>query len=226
MLCVRSALQSAGVLLAATVLTGIPALTPTAVAAAPDSAQSQCSATFFESDRRLGPEQLPAPGLSEVGDEVAGYRRTGQDTPEQFLAQYYDPTANGGQGSFIYPPANGFVIKPDVYPEETPRALAVGTRLDRYGSEFGGFLAPYGAPYGARSIPPANLNTFDSRYTCNYHAYEVIKPFTVEAGPAAAWFAQPGGGEQYQLDGTLLPDKPTGANVKYLIDNGYLQRLN
>jgi hypothetical protein len=112
------------------------------------------------------------------------------------------------------------------YPEETPQTLAAGTRLDRYGSEFGGFLAPYDAPYGARSIPPANLDTFDSRYTCNYHAHEVLKPFTVEAGPAAAWFAQPGGGQQYQLDGTLLPDKPTGPNVKYLIDNGYLQRLN
>lgn len=226
MLGVRSALRSASVLLAATVLTAIPALTPTAVAAAPDSAQSQCSATYFEGDRRLGPEQLPAPGLSEVGNEVAGYRRTGQQTPEQFLAQYYDPAANGGQGSFIYPPANGFVINPDGYPEETPQTLAAGTRLDRYGSEYGGFLAPYGALYGVRSIPPTNLNTSDSRYTCNYHAYEVLKPFTVEAGPAAAWFAQPGGGEQYQLDGTLLPDRPTGPNVKYLIDNGYLQRLN
>lgn len=225
MLRTRSARWSARALLAVITLVGASALAPPA-AAVPDYTQSQCSTTYFEGDRRLGPEQFPAPGSSEVGDELAGYRRTGQLTPEQFLAQYYDSSANGGQGGFVYPPANGFVINPDGYPQESPKTLEVGQRLDRYGSEFGGFLAPYGTPYAARSIPPANLNTTESRYTCNYHAYQVLKPFTVEAGPAAPWFAQPGGGEQYQLDGTLLPDKPTRPTVKYLIDNGYLQRLN
>jgi hypothetical protein len=226
MLCVNSALRSVSALLAAFALTATPALTPTAVAAAPDSAQAQCSTTYLDGDRRLGPDQLPAPGASEVGNEVAGYQRTGQETPEQFLARYYDATANGGQGSFIYPPANGFVVNPDGSTEEIPQTLLIGTRLDRYGSEFGGFLAPYGDPYGARSIPPANLDTFDSQYPCNYHAYQVLQPFAVEAGPVAAWFAEPGGGQQYQLDGALLPGKPTGPNVKYLIDNGYLQRVN
>ncbi|MGH3868467.1 MAG: TNT domain-containing protein [Pseudonocardiaceae bacterium] len=111
-------------------------------------------------------------------------------------------------------------------PVETSQTLTAEAQLDRYGSEFGGFLAPYGTPYSGRSIPPANLDTVDANYTCNYHAYRVLKPFAVEAGPAAPWFDQAGGGEQYQLDGSLLPGDPARPNVKYLIDNGYLQRLN
>lgn len=74
---------------------------------------------------------------------MASYQRTGAQTPEQFLARYYDSAANGGQGSFIYPPANGFVIDSAGAPVET-----------------------------------------------------------------APWFDQPGSGEQYQLDGSLLPGGP------------------
>ncbi len=221
----RVFLRCVGALLAAIALTGVSAAAP-AVAAAPDPGPTQCSTTYFQGDARLGPDQLPAPGVSEVGDEVAGYQRTGAETPQEFLAQYYDSTANGGQGGFIYPPANGFTTDATGAPIEAARTLLAGEELDRYGSEFGGFLAPYGAPYSHRSIPPANLDTFDANYTCNYHAYTVLKAFAVEAGPAAPWFAQPGGGEQYQLDAALLSGAPPRANVKYLIDNGYLQRLN
>ncbi|MEO7196334.1 MAG: TNT domain-containing protein [Pseudonocardiaceae bacterium] len=213
-----------GALLAATTLAGVVAAAP--AAADPNFSLARCSTSYFDADARLGPDQLPAPGQSEVGDEVAGYQRTGAETPDEFLRQYYDSTANGGQGGFIYPPANGFVTDSTGQPVERPETLAVGSQVDRYGSEFGGFLAPYGTPYSGRSIPPANLDTSDPDFTCNYHAYRVLKPFAAEAGPAAPWFAQPGGGEQYQLDGALLPGGPARPNVKYLIDNGYLQRLN
>lgn len=215
--------------LAATTLTMTLAGAPTARAAAGlDGLESltRCSTTYFHADPRLGPEQLPTPGLSEVGNEVLLYRRTGGETDSQFLAQYYDPAAGGGKGSYVYPPANGFVLDDAGRPQEAPQTLPVGQQLDRYGSEFGGFLAPFGTPYAQRSIPPSNLDTVDPTYTCNYHAYQVRKPFAVEAGPAAPWFAQPGGGEQYQLDDTLLPGAPARPNVKYLIDNGYLERLN
>ena len=36
---------------------------------------------------------------------------------QQFLATYWDPAANGGQGAFIFPPDNGYVIGPDGQPE-------------------------------------------------------------------------------------------------------------
>lgn len=42
----------------------------------------------------------------------------------------------------------------------------------------------------------------------------------------APWFDQPGGGEQYQLDGSPLPGGPARPHVKYLINNGDLQPLN
>lgn len=187
---------------------------------------TQCSSTYFHNDPRLGPEHLPAPVVSEVGNEVLLYQRTDGESASQFLAQYYDSAANGGKGSYVYPPANGFVVDPAGQPEEAPQTLRVGQRLDRYGSEFGGFLAPFGTPYAQRSIPPSNLDTADPNYTCNYHAYRVVKPFMVEAGPAAPWFAQPGRGEQYQLDSALLPGKPTLPNINYMISNGYLERSN
>jgi hypothetical protein len=97
-------------------------------------------------------------------------------------------------------------------------------RIDRYGSEFGGFLAPAGLPYTMRSIPPSNLVGIPAA-ACNYHLYEVLRPFDVYSGPIAAWFFQLGGGLQYQLNGLLVPGAPTRLTVMWLVDNGYLGRL-
>ena len=60
-------------------------------------------------------------------------------------------------------------------------------RLDRFGSEYGAFLSPAGAPYSQRALPPSNLDTptSDLSYPYNYHVYEVVQPFTVLSGPIA-----------------------------------------
>jgi hypothetical protein len=179
----------------------------------------QCSAAFFEGDNLLGPAVLPL--LGPVGAELFGYRRTGGLSPAHFLAAYYDQ----GAGSWIYPPDNGYVIGPGGQPEMTQVTLRRGQDVDRYGSEFGAFLAPAGAPYPTRSIPPQNLDSTPAA-SCNYHDYAVVKPFRVDAGPVAPWFAQRGGGLQYQLDAGLVPG-PQGQqfNVMWLVSNGYLGRL-
>jgi Tuberculosis necrotizing toxin len=190
------------------------------------AAVTQCSTAYFDGDPRLGPERLPAPIVSEVGTQVILYQRTGAEPAQQFLTEYYDPAANGGKGGWRYPPSNGYVIDSHGQPVEAPHTLPVGHLIDRYGSEFGAFLAPQGTPYAERSIPPQSLDTSDPAYTCNYHRYRVIKEFTVEAGPIAPWFKQRGGGEQYQVDGALLPGAPNRPNVMWLIGSGYLQRLN
>lgn len=182
----------------------------------------QCSAAFFDGDPRLGPAQLPVLGI--VGIELIGYRRTGRLSPAAFLAQYYDPAANGGAGGWIYPPDNGYVIGPNGQPVEWQERLPVGQRIDRYGSEFGSFLAPAGSLYAERSIPPQNLDS-NPPEPCNYHDYRVIKEFTVDAGPVAPWFAQPGYGLQYQLNASLIPGAPAAVNVLWLLNNGYLQRV-
>lgn len=92
----------------------------------------------------------------------------------------------------------------------------MGRKLDRFGSERGNFLAPLGAPYIERSLPPANLNhpeDMDRPY--NYYVYEVTQPLEVLMGPVASWFEQPGMGTQFM----------TSKSVEDLIEEGYLRRL-
>lgn len=76
--------------------------------------------------------------------------------------------------------------------QELPR----GWMLDRFGSPWGSFLAPAGAPYSARALPPNSLNTWPDGPEHNYNCYEVTQPVTAWVGPIAPHFEQPGGGEQ------------------------------
>jgi hypothetical protein len=197
------------------------AVAPSADAkAAPDS---QCSNANFDNDSRLGPEFLPDRG--PIATIVVGYHRLAGLSPSQFLATYWDPTANGGTGGWRYPPDNGFLILHG-QPDEFRFVLVPGRQVDRFGSEFGTFLAPVDTSYAERSLPPQNLDNFDPAYTCSYHDYRVLKPFTVEAGPIAPGFGQPGRGTQYQVISSLLPGDPATPNVMWLISNGYLKRVN
>ncbi|MFI9270260.1 TNT domain-containing protein [Kitasatospora sp. NPDC052896] len=183
---------------------------------------SQCSAEFLDGDKRLGPLRLPVLGV--VGQELQYYHRTGRLSSQRFLELYWNPVA-GPNGGWYYPPQSGYVLNPDGSPKRVEETLQVGQDIDRYGSEYGSFLAPEGLPYAERSIPPASLDSTPPE-ACNYHDYRVLKPFTVYAGPIAPWFEQPGLGRQYQLDPSLVPDAPTqGYNVQWLVDNGYLERI-
>ncbi|SDD79970.1 TNT domain-containing protein [Actinokineospora iranica] len=183
---------------------------------------TECSQTHTLDDPRFGPRVLPKRGV--VGEQLVGYRRTGKLTPRRFLETYYDSAANGGQGSWRYPPADGYLLSPEGTPVIIPTRLAPGRLLDRYGSEYGQFLAPKGSSYASRSIPPQSLVSTPAAY-CNYRAYEVLRPFVVDSGPIAPWFAQPGGGWQYQLKAAHIPGAPSPLNVKWLLDNGFLKRI-
>lgn len=181
-----------------------------------------CSAEWYQDDRRLGPEVLSNQG--ETGVELVGYRRTGKLSSTAFLAKYWDPTLYDGAGGWIYPPQNGYRLDRNGDPIMWTTTLGVGRRIDRYGSEYGSFLAPRLAPYARRSIPPSNLVGSPAEL-CNHYLYRVLKPLPVRAGLIAAWFEQPGGGIQYQLDGTLIPGAPVSINVMWLLDQGYLERV-
>ncbi|NUR61497.1 MAG: TNT domain-containing protein [Catenulispora sp.] len=200
-----------------------PAAATTSGAASSATPIDQCSAAYHDNDARLGPADLPS--IGRVGFELIGYRRTGGLSDADFLAKYYDPAANGGAGGWIYPPKNGYVLTPGGTPIEWHQTLLPGQDIDRFGSEYGSFLAPEYLPYANRAIPPQSLDS-NPAATCNYHDYRVLKPFQVDAGPIAAWFAQPGGGLQYQLDATLVPGAPAQINVMWLVNNGYLARIN
>ncbi|MDR6671023.1 TNT domain-containing protein [Rhizobium sp. 1399] len=85
--------------------------------------------------------------------------------------------------------------------------LATGTLIDRYGKTTGNFLAPVGTPFEQRSLPAISASD-------TYTTYIVVKPLPVQAGPAASWFGQPGGGLQFK----------TEMAVQDLIDGGFIER--
>ncbi len=184
---------------------------------------AQCSTEDYGGDPRLGPSVLPTAG--PVGEELIQYDRFGGLSPQDFIATYWDPSAFGGQGGWRYPPSNGFLIGPNGLPLETPMPLRVGSRIDRYGSEFGSFLAPARLPYTSRAIPPQSLDNGGMPSGCNYHLYQVVREFRVDGGPIAPAFGQRGLGLQYLLVGSLVPGAPAQINIMWLLANGYLQRI-
>jgi hypothetical protein len=107
--------------------------------------------------------------------------------------------AKAGPTKIVWPPNRGFAGEPGA------ASLIPGARVDRYGAESGTFVAPEGTPFDMRSLPESALEK-------PLNSYEVLKPIEVQAGPAAPWFGQPGGGLQFELPGS----------VKSLIESGHL----
>ncbi|MFJ6886251.1 TNT domain-containing protein [Streptomyces californicus] len=174
----------------------------------------------FRGDARLGPKWLPGKRLAPVGPLLTGYQRTGGLTPKDFLKKYWEGPAD--TGSWKYPPNDGFGgVNGEI--DKEPVKLRTGQRLDRFGSEYGGYLAPAGDAYAERALPPQNLNTRDADTPCDYRVYKVAKPFWVWQGSIAPWFEQPGGGQQIKLDAVFLdPGAGQRLNVKWLLDHAYL----
>ncbi|KAJ5675745.1 hypothetical protein N7462_008642 [Penicillium macrosclerotiorum] len=162
-------------------------------------------------DSRLGP--VKAPKKFPLNNELRTYARFGSLCPVDFLEKWAGSI--NSSASYEYPPSNGFVVDTKDAPILGNATLSVGQKVDRFGSEYGSFLAPLGSPYIQRSLPPSNLITYDGDYPFNYHVYEVTKSFDVGLGPIAPWFEQPGMGTQF-----LAYD-----NVKTLLQGGYLRRL-
>ncbi|MFD7626802.1 TNT domain-containing protein [Streptomyces sp. NPDC059851] len=190
-----------------------PAVTPAVGPPAPCTGE-------FEGDGRLGPQHLPKRWQQPVGPLLGHYQRTGKLTSAEFLKKYWEGPA--ATGSWKYPPNDGFAEVNGTV-DKAPEVLEPGERLDRFGSEYGSYLAPAGDPYAKRALPPQNLNTRDAAFPCDYHVYEVAKPFTVWKGAVAPWFEQPGGGRQVKLDPAFLnPGPGQRLNVKWLLDHGYL----
>lgn len=160
----------------------------------------------------------PRPGASRPAAQgVQAHRNpvTGR-LPEEVLGGPADT------GSWKYPPNDGFAeVNGEI--DKEPTQLRPGQRLDRFGSEYGGYLAPAGDSYGERALPPQNLNTREAATPCDYRVYKVAKPFWVWQGGIAPWFEQPGGGRQIKLDAVFLdPGAGERLNVKWLLDHAYL----
>jgi len=115
----------------------------------------------------------------------------------------------GMMGAGAWPPNRGFVSVDKV-------TLPTGTQIDRWGGYFdngtfrdkGRFFSPRGAAFESRSLPQSSLKL-------PKRAYEVVKPFDVDAGPAIPWFNQPGMGMQYE----------SPIAIETLIKNGFIKPL-
>ncbi|KAJ7776234.1 hypothetical protein B0H16DRAFT_1659731 [Mycena metata] len=161
--------------------------------------------TFFCGDSRLGPAVLPTTG--ELGVLLNHYDRLGGLCPGEFLAKW---TLNG---TYQFPPINGFQISTTGMPIEGNETFVPGMLLDRFGHATGGFLAPADTPFSQRSLPPSSLGP-----PTNYHIYRVeVNNLTVLTGTIAPWFSQPGQGTQYEL--------PEGTSVQTLLDAGILTEI-
>ncbi|MEV3870773.1 TNT domain-containing protein [Streptomyces sp. NPDC049906] len=217
--------------LAALGTTVVVATAPAAQAAAPAPAGASartapapapCSGAH-EGDPRLGSAHLPAKRDRPVGPLLKGWQRTGHLGSRDFLEKYWEGPAD--TGGWKYPPHDGFAEVNGQLDKE-PAKLRKGSRLDRFGSEYGSYLAPAGDAYAKRALPPQSLNTRDANVPCDYRVYRVTKPFWVWQGRIAPWFEQPGGGRQIKLDPVFLdPGQGQRLNVKWLLDHGFLARV-
>ncbi|KAL8934758.1 MAG: hypothetical protein Q9216_005750 [Gyalolechia sp. 2 TL-2023] len=146
---------------------------------------------------------------------VTDYDRFGGEQSGAFLDRWTDEN-----GFYKYPPQNGFQLDLAGKPILGNLTLRPGTRVDRFGSEYGSYISAADAPYAQRALPPSNLDTPPNtpEYPYNYRIYVVLKRLDVLGGPIAPWFGQPGLGTQFY----------TGAigNVRTLIAQGYLAREN
>lgn len=86
-----------------------------------------------------------------------------------------------GTGAINWPKNDGFVSDP------MDEVLQPGTRIDRYGSDFGSFTSPEGIPYEMRAVAPGT----DLR---PYSIFEVVEPINVKSGAIAPCFEEVGGG--------------------------------
>jgi hypothetical protein len=172
---------------------------------------------FYAGDPLFGPAQLPT--AAPVGPLLAGYQRFGVQSQVEWVQNYTTQTT---PNKLIFPPGNGFVLGPHGEQVKTRQTMLPGYRLDRFGFPGGAFLAPLGTPFSARSLAPQSLNTPANAPLANYHTYCVLKPFDVDSGPIAPWFAQTGLGTQFQLNPAYLPQAGGAVSVQWLLDHHFL----
>lgn len=103
-------------------------------------------AGYICSDERLGPVEPPRvmPMLSFVNN----YDRFGGLTPGGFLGRWTFPE----NGSYRYPPGDGFSLDVDGKPIRGNITLGVGTKVDRFGSERGMFTLSHSSFAATGSI--------------------------------------------------------------------------
>ena len=141
------------------------------------------------------------------------------------LFEGYHPIEPGPQftdsaGRLIYPD-DSLASKPYAIPGTVvPDAdLTAGTEFGRFGSEYGGYMAPTGTPFAELSLPPESATMPYLRYVVNDPT--ALPPgWHIEQSQTAPWFHQPGGGTQFRI----IDEFGDTGSVEELIRSGFLRR--
>ncbi|KAF5855568.1 hypothetical protein ETB97_008978 [Aspergillus alliaceus] len=149
-------------------------------------------------NKYLGPKLLTAAEDPEWSEMFNGYSPLGSYCPKAFLDKYV-PSGK----KYEYPDKDGALLDSAGVPVTTEYTLHEGYELDRFGTRYGGYLAPKDTPFSWRSIPPSNLNKYPDSPEYNYWVWRVKETFNITGGPIAPWFGQPGYGLQFYHEGGL-----------------------
>lgn len=154
---------------------------------------------------------LPAEIATAGGAPTAllrGWDPTGHLDWEEFVTRFGTPDTPVWPGNNGFP--EGFTPQPVHLPE--------GTIIDRFGSEYGRFLAPDAAPFTDRALPPESVGADYRRYMVT--GKPLPEGWQILQGPVAPWFGQAPspGAVQYMIVG---PDG-VRVSVKELVDRGIL----
>ena len=101
--------------------------------------------------------------------------------------------------------------------------LEPGDHIDAFGPEAGRHLHPDGTPYAERGLPDHVRTGADGDEL--YHRYRVVHPFQVTAAIAPDEGGNPGGGVRFTLDTAGFPDVPPAPTLRWLVANGYVERV-
>ena len=154
---------------------------------------------------------LPAEIVTEGGAPLAvvrGWEPTGGMPWEDFASRFGTPESRIWPGNDGFPP--GYAPQPAQLPE--------GAIIDRFGSEYGRYLAPDGTPFADRALAPESVGGDYNRYMIT--GKPLPPGWQIVEGPVEPWYGQtPSPGTlQYMIVG---PDG-VKVTVKELVDRGIL----
>jgi uncharacterized protein YukE len=154
---------------------------------------------------------LPAELVTEGGAPLSVMR--GWDPTAGMAGADFDAKF-GVAGDRSWPANDGF--PPGYVPQ--PTHLPTGAIIDRFGSEYGRYLAPDGTPFADRALTPESAGGDYNRYMVT--GKPLPPGWQMVEGPVEPYFGQtpPPGTLQYMITG---PDG-VRVNVKELVDRGIL----
>jgi uncharacterized protein YukE len=166
---------------------------------------------MFGAEGELVAAGLPAETVTEGGAPLSvmrGWDPMGGFSPDDFVSHFGTPDTRIWPGNDGFP--SGYVPQPAHLPE--------GTIIDRFGSEYGRYLAPDGTAFADRALPPEQMGGDYNRYMVTGKA---LPPgWQLTEGPVEPFYGQTPtpGTLQYMIVG---PDG-VRVNVKELVDRGIL----